>query len=220
MPKQTFFNLPEVKKQKIIDLALEEFSNYSYDKASLSRIVTKAEIAKGSMYQYFVNKRDLYMYLLEMAAQEKLAYIQKRMDFRGDFFTSLKNAILVSTKFNLENPQLVRIIVNAMGPGTEGMLQELVVKSKELTLQFFQQMMEQSLQQGKVRSDVDFRLVAHLLYGILGVGLSDYLLELLGVDVRDLLLEPKLAKNLSEEKIRQTTDMVVAILKSGLEAKE
>ena len=66
MPKETFFNLPEAKRQRIIDLALAEFAEKDYDTASISRIVSQAGIAKGSFYQYFENKEDLYTYLLTL----------------------------------------------------------------------------------------------------------------------------------------------------------
>ena len=61
MPKETFFNLPEVKRGAILDAALEEFAAYPYDQASVNRIVARAGIPKGSFYQYFENKKDLYL---------------------------------------------------------------------------------------------------------------------------------------------------------------
>ena len=71
MPRQTFFNLPEDKRNPIIDLALDEFSKYDYKNASISRIVARAGIAKGSLYQYFEDNRDLFLYLVEISGQAK-----------------------------------------------------------------------------------------------------------------------------------------------------
>jgi TetR/AcrR family transcriptional regulator len=65
MPKPTFFNLTDDKRQRLIDLAIEEFAENDYDLASISKIVAQAGIAKGSFYQYFEDKKDLYQYLLE-----------------------------------------------------------------------------------------------------------------------------------------------------------
>jgi AcrR family transcriptional regulator len=64
MPKPTFLNLPDAKRDRITELALDEFSTHPYRQASLSRIVARAGIAKGSMYQYFENKLDLYRWLV------------------------------------------------------------------------------------------------------------------------------------------------------------
>src|SRR5665648_21665 len=71
MPYQTFINLPEEKKQKLLECAIEEFAKNDYQSASITKIVNRAGIAKGSLYQYFKDKQDLYNYLLELAIQKK-----------------------------------------------------------------------------------------------------------------------------------------------------
>ncbi|MEM7581277.1 MAG: TetR/AcrR family transcriptional regulator, partial [Cyanobacteria bacterium P01_A01_bin.80] len=53
MSSQTFFNLPQIKRQNIANAAIAEFANHSYESASISAIVNRAAIAKGSFYQYF-----------------------------------------------------------------------------------------------------------------------------------------------------------------------
>ena len=59
MPKETFLNLPEEKRNRILDAAIQEFAANPYDVASISNIVRKVGIAKGSFYQYFEDKKDL-----------------------------------------------------------------------------------------------------------------------------------------------------------------
>ena len=71
MPKQTFFNLPEEKKQILIAAAEIEFSKVPLMKASVANIIKIAGIPRGSFYQYFENIEDLYMYLLEQETDKK-----------------------------------------------------------------------------------------------------------------------------------------------------
>src|SRR6476620_10286429 len=71
MPKQTFFNLPEEKKQNLIAAAEIEFSKVPLMKASVANIIKIAGIPRGSFYQYFENIEDLYMYLLEQETDKK-----------------------------------------------------------------------------------------------------------------------------------------------------
>lgn len=59
MPKETFFNLQEEKKNKIIKAAKDEFERVSIEHASIKNIVEQAGIARGSFYQYFESKEDL-----------------------------------------------------------------------------------------------------------------------------------------------------------------
>ena len=62
MPKETFFNLPEEKREAILDIVIKEFSDNDYKNVSVSRIVKRAGIAKGSFYQYFEDKKDYDCY--------------------------------------------------------------------------------------------------------------------------------------------------------------
>lgn len=74
MPKETFFNLPEHKRNIIILAAMDEFSKASYDTASINQICRKSNIAKGSFYQYFKDKLDLYVYIMALAIEEKIKF--------------------------------------------------------------------------------------------------------------------------------------------------
>jgi len=64
MPKSTFDNLPESKKQAIIIAARQEFAAVPFAEASINRIIKSANISRGSFYQYFENKVDLVCHLL------------------------------------------------------------------------------------------------------------------------------------------------------------
>lgn len=64
MPTDTFFNLSKEKRNRIINATIKEFSDNTYEKTSINRIIEDANIPKGSFYQYFDNKDDLYFYCL------------------------------------------------------------------------------------------------------------------------------------------------------------
>lgn len=64
MPTSTFFNLPEDKKNKILKAANKEFEGVPIEQVSIKNIVESAEIARGSFYQYFEDKEDLFQYIM------------------------------------------------------------------------------------------------------------------------------------------------------------
>lgn len=82
LPKQTFFNLSEEKKQVLIQSAEREFSHVPLFEASISNIVKAAGIPRGSFYQYFEGKEDIYFYLLNQLMQQRkdnfIAFLQQR----------------------------------------------------------------------------------------------------------------------------------------------
>ncbi|WII37569.1 TetR/AcrR family transcriptional regulator [Paenibacillus thiaminolyticus] len=87
MPKQTFFNLSEDKRRKLVSAMKEEFSRVPLHEASVASIVQTAGIPRGSFYQYFEDKDEAFYFLLEQHTkdnQEKfIASLQK---FEGDIF--------------------------------------------------------------------------------------------------------------------------------------
>ncbi|MEH7238796.1 TetR/AcrR family transcriptional regulator [Bacillus sp. JJ1562] len=115
MPKLTFFNLPEDKKQTLIDAAKKEFSSVPLFDASISNIIKTAGISRGSFYQYFEDKEDAFFFLLgEFAKEKKEAFLYMLEKDEGDMFqtfidffelfleedenlTFLKNALLNMT---------------------------------------------------------------------------------------------------------------------------
>lgn len=69
MPKQTFIKLPNDKKETLISAAMKEFSRAPLFEASISNIIKEAGIPRGSFYQYFEDKEDLYYFLLDEYSQ-------------------------------------------------------------------------------------------------------------------------------------------------------
>ena len=91
MPKETFQNLPEGKRQLIEKEAIHEFAVFGYDKASINRIVEQCQIAKGSFYQYFDDKKDLFLHLIARVNEKKLEYISPVFQNRRQFL--MKNLV-------------------------------------------------------------------------------------------------------------------------------
>lgn len=75
MPNQTFFDLNEEKKNRIIQAAIHEFSLAPFEKVSIQAIIEAAQIPRGSFYQYFADKGDIYIYCMSIINQKAANYI-------------------------------------------------------------------------------------------------------------------------------------------------
>lgn len=71
MPKNTYFHLTAEKQARIIQGAMKAFSDLPYRRVTIDQIVKLAEIPKGSFYQYFENKDDLFAYIFGGLGDEK-----------------------------------------------------------------------------------------------------------------------------------------------------
>lgn len=72
MPKDKFNKLPQEKRDRIRQAALDEFVAYQqdYSQASVKRIAQRAGIAIGSIYDYFTDKDDIFTWLLDIYRPE------------------------------------------------------------------------------------------------------------------------------------------------------
>ncbi len=106
MIKKTFYNLPEEKRQRIMDAVLKEFSSSSAEKISINRIIRTANISRGSFYQYFDDKVDL----VEVLANSFISISSERVnkilsESNGDIFTTYQRLFEVITDFKNNEKQ-------------------------------------------------------------------------------------------------------------------
>jgi AcrR family transcriptional regulator len=165
MPKDTFHNLKSDKKDRIIQAAIQEFAQYHYNEANLSRIIKDAGIARGSFYQYFEDKQDLFRYLFEVMAKEKLKYLgdllpnPEQIPFVDLFGQLLKGGV----QFALANPDFIRITRNLMGNRGMDIYQDVLGDNLELAKQYYRSYIEADKALGRIRQDVDTDLLTHII---------------------------------------------------------
>jgi AcrR family transcriptional regulator len=92
MPKKTFVNLSIEKQKRVLNAAVKEFSRVSLREASIANIIVDAKIPRGSFYQYFEDKDDIFYYVLNFYAQSiKKHLIKLLMDNKGDIIVTFIN---------------------------------------------------------------------------------------------------------------------------------
>ena len=64
MCTDTFLRLPEEKRTRFLDAAWEEFGRVKFGDVSINQIIRRAGIPRGSFYQYFAGKEELFDYLV------------------------------------------------------------------------------------------------------------------------------------------------------------
>jgi AcrR family transcriptional regulator len=221
-PKPTFQNLPEEKRRRIVDLAVEEFSEHPYRQASLSRIVTRAGIAKGSIYQYFDDKFALYRWLfLEEVARRKLSYLEALPPPAGsDLFATFEHMFLLGLRFLVENPRLARLAGSVMEPTADPEIRDFHAEIRRLGHTEIARMLRAAQARGEVRADLDPALASSFVSALMSSGLADALLQKLGVGLYQFLSNPEIAARLPERELRALAREAVSILRVGLSPKK
>ena len=218
MPKPTFHNLPADKRERIIELAIEEFSDKPYAQASISNIVARAGIAKGSFYQYFEDKLDLYRWLmLDIAAHRKLAYVEAHMPASsGDMFEVLERMMVAGIEFGIENPRLSRVAEWTFHQSPEPDLAAFVKEVEALSTENFRRFLEQARERGELRDGLDLDLAGAMIGSMLSKGLDVAMKRRFGFDLWELCTKPRLAKKISKAERARLAHDVAELLRRAL----
>lgn len=108
-----FENLKLEKQKQIIDAALKEFTLNGFENSSTNEIVKNANISKGSLFNYFNSKKDLYVYLLNYSMQIIENFYEEIDLNETDIFKRIGNIGLQKLKIHKEFPYVFDFLASA-----------------------------------------------------------------------------------------------------------
>ena len=203
MPKQTFCNLAAEKQQRIIKAAVDEFAAHPYLKTSINRIVEQADISKGSFYQYFKNKKDLYKFIIDQASEAKMKFLGKKINNyqKLNFFELLRKLFTAGIQFKKEYPLYSEIGDQLLSGNNEKLKEEVYSESRPKSNEFFEKLLEKAIQQGEVDPEIDIKFTAFMLTDF-SISIVNYFFE--HNDPNDL------------DQIMDYVDKMLYIIKNGM----
>ena len=94
MPTETWWNLPPEKRERVTRAAMVEFGKRGFSAGSLNVIAREADIAKGSLFQYFDDKLDMYATICEEGIKTIRDAALAGVDVENDeFFPALRRIV-------------------------------------------------------------------------------------------------------------------------------
>lgn len=168
MPRETFFNLPKDKRDHIITAAIKEFSQAGYSTASTNQICKKSGIPKGSFYQYFTDKLDLYVYIMTLAIEEKIRFFSVALtEFPA--LSLLEQIRLLFTKgieFAKTHPQYAALGEQFSKESDESAKSAVIKEGDKRSDTLFLQMIDQAKAKGEIDDSVDAQALSLLLQSL------------------------------------------------------
>jgi TetR/AcrR family transcriptional regulator len=173
MPTTTFKNLESLKKERLMNALIEEFSQVPYSQASINRIIKQAGIPRGSFYQYFDNKEDAYRTLLSQIAQEKAALFQQVVIAKPEagFYNELLGLLEQTIVWMKREPKYYRIGA-LMDLDDSDFIRSLNQANPGLTDYILSRIRHDQVA-GRIRSDIDPPLLAEMVSALTRQLLTD-----------------------------------------------
>jgi TetR/AcrR family transcriptional regulator len=210
--RSTFLNLPEAKQEKILDAALAEFADKGYEQASVNVMVSTSGIAKGSLYQYFTDKKGIFLYIFDFAiSRVRRTLVKVKEETAGeDFFTRLEKSLLTGVDFIRRHPRIYNVYLKILFDQRVPEREKLLKAVRQFAADYLGSLVRQGVTRGEIRADLPEPTVIFLLDA-----LFDRFLQATCVPAFDVALGLDRAR---EAEIQARVQELVALLRACLAA--
>lgn len=150
-------------RERILDAALDVFSEKGFHQATVDEIAERAGLGKGTLYRYFANKETLFNELVRSRLEELEQQANAVLDGQDDVLTMISKYLRIYFEFFDRNERLYRVVVQQRGDvGRE--FQDVYVKTVMRRIPVLKRKIYRATQKG-VLKEVDFQTV---FYGVMG----------------------------------------------------
>ena len=152
----------------LLDRAKKLFSKRGYYQTQISDIIKNEKIARGTLYQYFKNKDDIFTTLLQTAYDEWQATIAEEME--GVDLATLSPREYVrfrirnSLAYFAKDPELTNLVLR-IGYGLPPKLVQVIDHMDKEIIDQMSAEIGWGVKHGVLRKDLDVELAANLVHG-------------------------------------------------------
>jgi hypothetical protein len=171
--------------------------------------VDKCQIAKGSFYQYFEDKKDLFLYLIKRVNEKKLEYISPvfQNPEKYDFFTLIRELFISGLKFAASNPEITQMGNWLFKSKDHPIYNEVVGVGLQNAQNVYTDLLKLAISRNEIRDDIDLDFVSYIISS-LNINVVEYYFQNVKGE------EPDISK--FEEGIIETVDLLLDFIKNGI----
>jgi TetR/AcrR family transcriptional regulator len=152
---EKFFSLDQEKQDRILNAALKEFAQKGYKNASTNEIVKDAGISKGSLFHYFKNKKDLYLFLFDHFVNILIEKMKQEVNWNvKDIFDRNREMAAVKIEMFHQFPQVFDFFNGIFFEEDPEISKELETRKNEFLSNNYKEMME-DIDTSRFREGVD-----------------------------------------------------------------
>ena len=201
MPTQTFLNLPSEKQARILNAAIEEFGKRNVQEANISNIVATAGISRGSLYQYFENKEDMYIYIFDTLRSERSNYVKPAYEYykKEPFIRFFEEFYMRDSEYLLRNESHIEL-GKQLYSYAHGVSRKLIQRIQTQYRETFLIAIEFDKERNYISDEVDSSALADLCVHL----------------VTDVFIFQSIAKQVSLNNLREHMRKTLFIIQNGI----
>ena len=165
MPTRTFQKLDSVKKQKIIDSAIDHFAGNGYTGTSMESVAESAGIAKGALYRYFTGKKDLFMTVVDLLVKDLEQYADQFIESKreSNVFQTIRDHMVSFYQLYEQFSMHFKVLCNVLYQEQIDFKGEVLAKFGKLTTHYTRLILQHGIARGEIQDDIDLEAAAFIV---------------------------------------------------------
>lgn len=152
-------------RQRLLRAARELFASRGYDATRPQDIARAADLATGTFYVHFTDKRDAFVAFTDQAAEELMTRMGEHMAGAEGFEARLRRSLEALFGYAEQNPGVLSAafadaVVIAAGVPTGGSLRDQLIETLARSLRH-------DMEAGELARDYDVQVIAHGIVGMI-----------------------------------------------------
>lgn len=123
---EKFYDLPEEKRNRIINAGFKVFSKNSYRKSPMNEIAKEADISKSLLFFYFKNKKEFFLFLMKTAEEITRKHLLESGCYEEpDIFEMMYKGLIAKAELMELYPDMSNFAIKAYYEDDEDVRKEL-----------------------------------------------------------------------------------------------
>ncbi len=174
-------------KEKLLEVAFNEFLRHSYRDVTLSHLVNELGLTKGAFYHYFASKQDVFMEVVDYFLIKITDFHDIKYDESVNLVENIMrlvarslevfNAIKSSCMNNLEELNYYNFLIDATKYYPE-FVKKINEVHKKKELEYYLEFIALAKNHGEIKISIDSLVLAKLIQAVFdGIGFNSYFQE-------------------------------------------
>lgn len=163
MPKDAFFQIHPEKRDRVIQSAIALFADRGFHRTDVAEIAVRAKIGKGSIYNYFKSKEELYLHVCRYALEQSRKAVYSGIQAEWDVYRQIRHIFENGMAFVQSNPDYLRLYLNFSSAGLDEFAELLSSEVEAFTADYLKELLRRGMEAGIVRGELDVDMAAFLV---------------------------------------------------------
>lgn len=158
-----FNKISDEKKQRILTAAIQEFSCHGFTSANINVIAEEAGVSVGSLYKYFNNKHDMYLYIISTTVEKLKNILGDIIKENEELIATIRKIIQAIQRYSRTDEHATRlynVMATEMNPE---LVVQLASQMEGATANVYAELIKKHQQSGQLRKDIQPRYFAYFL---------------------------------------------------------